>query len=68
VRRGDVLATGEVAKLLHVTPHTVNRWVREGRLVPSFRTPGGHYRFTRAYIMSLMVQGMTRGAPLDDIV
>ena len=53
-----LLATGEVAKLFRVTPHTINRWVRQGRLVPTFRTPGGHYRFKRSEIMTLLVQGM----------
>ena len=35
-----LLSTAEVAKLRGVSPRTVNRWVREGKLVPAVRAPG----------------------------
>ncbi|MBI4370327.1 MAG: response regulator, partial [Elusimicrobia bacterium] len=35
--------TYEIAKICHVTPPTVGRWVNLGKL-PSFRTAGGHRR------------------------
>jgi len=38
------LTTGDVAVIFGVTLTTVKRWAEDGRL-PSFRTPGGHYRF-----------------------
>lgn len=38
------LTTGEVAAIFGVTLTTAKRWAEDGRL-PSFRTPGGHYRF-----------------------
>jgi excisionase family DNA binding protein len=38
------LTTGDVAVIFGVTLTTVKRWAEDGRL-PSFRTPGRHYRF-----------------------
>ncbi len=37
------LSTGQASKLLSVTPDTILKWVKQGRL-PALRTPGGHYR------------------------
>ncbi len=45
----EFLSTGQAAKLLGVTPDTVLKWVKTGRL-PATRTPGGHYRLARADI------------------
>jgi len=42
----EYLTPGEVARLLHVSPKTVNRWAHEGRL-PCLITLGGHRRFRR---------------------
>ncbi|HEY1331554.1 MAG TPA: helix-turn-helix domain-containing protein [Actinomycetota bacterium] len=43
--KGDqYLRTAEVARLLHVSPKTVTRWAKDGRL-PHSRTLGGHRRF-----------------------
>ncbi|MBI3122548.1 MAG: helix-turn-helix domain-containing protein [candidate division NC10 bacterium] len=41
------LSTGEVARLLHVSPVTVRCWIRAGKL-PAYRVPGGHYRIARS--------------------
>lgn len=41
------LSTGAVARLLHVSPVAVLRWVRAGKLM-AYRVPGGHYRIARA--------------------
>ena len=38
------LTTGQVAAIFGVTLTTAKRWAERGDL-PSFRTPGGHYRF-----------------------
>jgi len=45
----DVLTTSEVSRLLGVSPNTVTRWAREGRL-PCRLTLGGHHRFERLVI------------------
>ena len=44
-----ILTTSEVSRLLGVSPNTVTRWAREGRL-PCRLTLGGHHRFERAVI------------------
>ena len=38
------LKTAEVADMLHVSPKTVTRWAKDGKL-PHSRTLGGHRRF-----------------------
>ncbi len=38
------LKTGDVAEILHISPKTVTRWARDGKL-PHSRTLGGHRRF-----------------------
>ncbi|MGH9443265.1 MAG: MerR family transcriptional regulator, partial [Thermoanaerobaculia bacterium] len=43
------LSRGDVARIFQVSPSTVTRWAREGR-VPARRTPGGHYRYPAAGI------------------
>ena len=43
----EFLTPGEVARLLHVSSKTVNRWANERRL-PCVMTLGGHRRFARA--------------------
>jgi excisionase family DNA binding protein len=44
-RNGEdrLLSTGRAARLLSVTPDTVLKWIKSGRL-PALRTVGGHYR------------------------
>ncbi len=41
------LSTGEVARLLHVTPVAVLHWIRGGKLA-AYRVPGGRYRIARS--------------------
>jgi excisionase family DNA binding protein len=51
--RNSLLTPSEAAELLHVAPTTIRHWAQNGRL--SFiTTPGGHRRFTRENILSLM--------------
>ncbi len=45
--------TGEAATLCSVTPNTVYKWIRTGRL-PAQRTPGGHHRISRGVLLSLL--------------
>jgi excisionase family DNA binding protein len=49
------LRTAEVADLLHVSPKTVSRWAKEGKL-PFLRTMGGHRRYPDAEIRELKQQ------------
>jgi excisionase family DNA binding protein len=46
------LKTAEVAELLHVSPKTVTRWAKDGKL-PHSRTLGGHRRFPGEAITKL---------------
>jgi excisionase family DNA binding protein len=49
------LKTAEVADLLHVSPKTVTRWAKDGKL-PHSRTLGGHRRFPAESIRKLAEQ------------
>jgi excisionase family DNA binding protein len=40
------LSTGQAAELCSVTPDTVLKWIKSGR-IKAHRTPGGHYRVHR---------------------
>jgi excisionase family DNA binding protein len=46
------LRPAEVAELLGVSPKTVTRWAREGKL-PCLRTLGGHRRYPEHEIREL---------------
>ena len=46
------LHTAEVAATLHVSPKTVSRWAKEGKL-PFLKTLGGHRRYPAAEISQL---------------
>jgi excisionase family DNA binding protein len=48
----NYLHTAEVANILHVSPKTVARWAKEGRL-PFLKTLGGHRRYPEAEIRQL---------------
>ena len=53
IETGDrYLKTSEVARLLHVSPKTVTRWAKDGKL-PHSRTLGGHRRFPAGSIEQL---------------
>lgn len=53
VRREKYLRTAEVAQRLQVSPKTVARWAKEGRL-PYLATLGGHRRYPLSAIERLM--------------
>ena len=46
------LLAAEVADILHVSPKTVSRWAKEGKL-PFLKTLGGHRRYPEAEIRKL---------------
>src|SRR5262249_18839656 len=45
-RPKELFSTHEAARVCRVTPMTVIRWIKEGKL-PAFRTAGGHRRILR---------------------
>jgi excisionase family DNA binding protein len=51
--KSSYLLPSKVAEVLQVSPKTVTRWAKEGKL-PSRRTLGGHRRYARADIESLV--------------
>jgi excisionase family DNA binding protein len=62
---GQFLARSEVSKLLGVSPNTVTRWAREGRL-PCQVTLGGHHRFDRELVEQLRKSLYRPGAAEPD--
>jgi len=52
-RETKALGTTEVARICHVTPPTVGRWIEEGKL-PSFTTGGGHRRVWVADLVAFL--------------
>ena len=53
------LHPAEVADLLHVSPKTVSRWAKEGKL-PFLKTLGGHRRYPAAEIRQLVQELQVR--------
>ena len=58
----DYLSTGEAAALCSVTPDTVLKWIRSGK-IKAHRTPGGHHRISRQALTSVLAAGSTSGRP-----
>jgi len=54
----DLLTPAEAAALIGVDPKTVSRWAASGKIT-SILTPGGHRRFLRSEIETIMVPGET---------
>jgi excisionase family DNA binding protein len=52
IETASYLRTAEVADILYVSPKTVARWAKEGKL-PFMRTLGGHRRYPEAKIREL---------------
>ena len=61
------LLAAEVARLLHVSPKTVTRWAKEGRL-PHTRTLGGHRRFPAGPILELGLGLESEALSVDEIM
>ena len=51
----DYFTTTEAANLLSVSPDTVLKWVRAGK-IESYRTPGGHSRIPSEAVARLRVR------------
>jgi len=64
--RERYLRTSEVALKLQVSPKTVSRWAKEGRL-PYLATLGGHRRFPASAIDELMGSLSSLATMLDTV-
>jgi len=53
----EYLSRGDVARLFGVSLSTVTRWARTG-LVPTVRTPGGHYRYPADEVRRVAASGV----------
>jgi excisionase family DNA binding protein len=62
VKETTFLTRSEVSKRLGVSPNTVTRWAREGRL-PCQVTLGGHHRFDRELVEQLQRSLYRAGRP-----
>lgn len=49
--QGGLVTSSQAARLLGVSQPTLNRAVRQGRVLPAATTPGGHRRFDRASLL-----------------
>jgi excisionase family DNA binding protein len=58
-RRREYLRAAEAAAFLNVSPKTVSRWAKEGKL-PHIVTLGGHRRFPKDDIQRLAREMGTR--------
>jgi excisionase family DNA binding protein len=65
-KRERYLRTSEVALRLQVSPKTVARWAKEGRL-PYLATLGGHRRFPATVIDDLVGNLSNLNSILDDL-
>jgi excisionase family DNA binding protein len=64
---GEYLLAAEVGRLLRVSPKTVSRWAKEGKL-PYSRTLGGHRRFPAALIRALGASLESDSLSVDEIL
>jgi len=62
----DWLTLGEASRMLGVDPDTLRRW-SDGGKVDLLRTPGGHRRFRRETIESMLPRPRTAHRPLSAI-
>lgn len=51
-----LLTTNDVAKRFRVHPASVRRWVTEGHLKPTIKTPGGVMRFSEEDIETFIIE------------
>ncbi len=57
------IASSDVARMMPVSPKTVSRWAKEGRL-PFIRTLGGHRRYPKIEIERL-AQSLASTTPVS---
>lgn len=66
LRGTDWLTLGEASRMLGVDPDTLRRWADGGK-VELLRTPGGHRRFRRETIQSMLPVRPRAHRPLSEI-
>jgi excisionase family DNA binding protein len=54
------LTPSQAARILHVSPKTVDRWADQGR-IPCVVTLGGHRRFAREAVLAVADQMAAKG-------
>jgi excisionase family DNA binding protein len=64
--RSPWLSLGEASSILGITPGTLRRWADHGDIA-TFVTPGGHRRFPRSAIESLVPQPRSRRPALTGL-
>lgn len=50
------MSTTDAARYLGVHPKTLQRWVRDGAIAPSWTTPGGHHRWRLSDLAAIREQ------------
>lgn len=58
----ELITPGEASALLHVDTRTVGRWAASGKIA-SVLTPGGHRRFRRSDIQTLLTSDVEQVSP-----
>ena len=58
----NLLTTGQAAQLCSVTPDTILKWIKKGRLT-GVRTAGGHYRIQRRNLEPLVISSRPSDSP-----
>ena len=48
------LSVGAVSKMTGVSPSSIRRWEREDILVPDYRTPGNHRRYSYKKVLKFL--------------
>lgn len=54
--RQEFVSTGQAAEICSVTPDTVLKWIKAGK-IPASRTAGGHFRIPRETLTSIIDTG-----------
>lgn len=62
VEETTLLTTGQAAKYCSVTPDTILKWIKKGRL-HGVRTAGGHYRIQRRDLEPLILSPLSAESP-----
>ncbi len=62
IKISSYLTTGQASEILAVTPDTILKWIKQGRL-PAIRTAGGHYRISSEVVNALLAKNEANSSP-----